>query len=294
MIWFKWTLVWWMAWIAQTICWSQPPNSENNLVVMTFNIRFDNPGDGVNRWELRKEKVAQTMKFHGAAIGGLQEALQHQIEDLKALLPGWESVGVGRDDGKSAGEFSPIFYDTARIKLLEHQTFWLSNSPDTPSRGWDAALPRIATWAKFRDKTTDRVFFVFNTHFDHIGQVARRESALLLIRQVEAIAANYPALLMGDFNATPADEPIKLLSQHFSDGKIISLTPHFGPDSTYNGFSNSEKEGMQIDFIFLHGQSWKVLRHATVSQTWGGRFASDHHPVMAELAWQSETINQKE
>ncbi len=290
MIWRKGTLAWLMTWLAGTICFSQTNNLDHIMVVMTFNIRFDNPGDGVNRWELRKEKVAQTIKFHGAAIGGLQEALKHQIEDLKALLPGWESVGVGRDDGKSAGEFSPIFYDTARVKLLEHKTFWLSTSPDTPSRGWDAALPRIVTWAKFRDKAAQREFFVFNTHFDHIGQVARRESALLLVRQVEAIAGNYPALLMGDFNATPADEPIKVLSPHFSDGRTISLTPHFGPDSTYNGFSPSEKEGMQIDFIFLRSQSWRVLRHATLSQTWGGRFASDHHPVMAELAWQSETI----
>jgi endonuclease/exonuclease/phosphatase family metal-dependent hydrolase len=253
--------------------------------VMSFNIRYDNPGDGDNRWEKRSNLVAQIIQLHGISLCGLQEALANQIEDLKGLMPGWAAVGVGRDDGKSGGEFSPIFYDTFRLELLQHHTFWLSTSPERPSTGWDAALPRIVTWAKFRHKISADTFFVFNTHFDHIGREARRESAKLIARKVEEISGIYPALIMGDINATPEEEPVQFLMRHFQDCKTLSKTPHFGPESTFNGFGPAEQENMRIDYIFLKGKAMQVLRHATLSHTWAGRFASDHHAVLVEFGW---------
>jgi len=264
---------------------SAQTRSMSSLNVMTFNIRYDNPGDGDNRWEYRRELIGQTILFHGISLCGIQEALDHQIKELKGLLPGWAYIGVGRDDGKSSGEFSPIFYDTVRFKLLEHETFWLSTSPEEPSKGWDAALPRIVTWGKFKDKISSRTFFVFNTHFDHLGQQARRESAKLIGEKVKDIAGEQPALIMGDINATPEEEPVQILMGQFRDCKALSKLPHFGPESTYNGFGTAEKENMCIDYIFMKNKAWRVLRHATLSQTWAGRFASDHHAVMVELEW---------
>ncbi len=254
--------------------------SPPEMVLMSYNIRFDNPGDGENRWALRKTHVAETLRFYDVHLCGTQEALKGQIDDLLNMLPGYAFVGAGRDDGNTGGEYSPIFYDTRRLKLLDTQTFWLSPTPERPSKGWDAALPRVATWARFRDLKTKKVFYAFNTHFDHIGVEARRESAALLIRKVQEIAGSQTAFILGDFNAKPEDAPIQLLQKAFSDCKALSRTPHFGPDATFNGFGPREVEGMRIDYIFCNTPAVQVWKHATISHTWAGRFASDHHAVM--------------
>lgn len=254
------------------------------LTLMTFNIRFDNPGDGDNRWENRRDYVAQTMLFHHAQVCGLQEALHSQIQDLLQRMPGYAFVGVGRDDGQLKGEFSPILYDTRRLQLLDSGTFWLSDTPDRVSKGWDAALPRVATWAKLRDKAGKKVFFVVNTHFDHIGKEARKNSAALIVQRVQQMAGNSSrGFIMGDFNARPDEAPIAVLSQAFRDCKPLSQMPHFGPEATFNGFGAKEQEGMRIDYIFCNDSNVKVLQHATLSGTWGGRFASDHHAVMIRV-----------
>lgn len=254
-----------------------------DIALMTFNVRFDNPGDGENRWVNRKAQVAETMRFFDVQVCGMQEALISQIKDVQELLPGFAWVGAGRDDGKQAGEFSPVFYDSTRLTLLESNTFWLSDTPDKPSKGWDAALPRVATWAKLEDRLTGKVFFVFNSHFDHMGQKAREESARLLIRKVKELCSGATAIIMGDFNAKPEETPVQLFLQAWTDCKPASITPHFGPDATFNGFGPSEIEGMRIDYIFRNTPAVQVLKHATISQTWGGRFASDHHAVYALL-----------
>src|SRR6188508_891198 len=258
--------------------------------VMTFNIRYNTKNDSLNAWPYRKDNAASQIKFHNVHILGVQEALHEQVMDLGQSLSQYNYVGVGRDDGKTKGEYSAIFYDAARLKLLDSSTFWLSLTPEIPgSKSWDAAITRIVTWAKFTDLKTRKTFFVFNTHFDHIGKEARRESARLFRQKVKGIAGNSPVVITGDFNSKPSDDPIKILTDStdkdkFIDTKAVSLSPHYGPQGTFNAFSSKETDNEPIDFIFLKGK-WKVSQHATLSQTWGGRFSSDHFPVFAKLSF---------
>ena len=260
------------------------------LNVMTFNIRYNNKNDSLNAWPYRKDNAASQIKFHNVHILGVQEALHEQMMDLSQSLSQYNYVGVGRDDGKTKGEYSAIFYDTIRLKLLGSSTFWLSLTPEVPgSKSWDAAITRIVTWAKFTDARSKRTFFVFNTHFDHMGKEARRESARLLKQKVKDIAGNNPVVITGDFNSKPSDDPIKILTDpadkdRFIDTKAVSVTPHYGPQGTFNAFTPKETDNEPIDFIFLKGK-WKVLQHATLSQTWEGRFSSDHFPVFAKLSF---------
>jgi len=260
------------------------------LNVMTFNIRLNLKSDSLNAWPYRKDNAASQIKFHNVHILGVQEALHEQIIDLSQSLTQYKFTGVARDDGKTKGEYSAIFYDTTRLKLLGSSTFWLSLTPEVPgSKSWDAAITRIVTWAKFKDAKTKKTFFVFNTHFDHIGKEARRESAKLLKQRVKNIAGNDPVIITGDFNSKPSDEPIKVLvdpndKDKFIDTKSLSVTPHYGPIGTFNAFTSKEVDNEPIDFIFVKGK-WKVLQHATLSQTWGGRFSSDHFPVFAKLSF---------
>ena len=155
------------------------------------------------------------------------------------------------------------------------------------SKSWDAAITRIVTWAKFRHRKTKKIFFAFNTHFDHIGQVARRESAKIVLRRIKEIAGDVPVVFTGDFNSRPSEEPVMIIMDktnplHLVDSKDISQTPHYGPTGTANAFQSKERDDDPIDYIFLKGK-WKVLTHATISETWGGRYASDHFSVMARI-----------
>lgn len=250
--------------------------------VMTFNIRLDTPNDGLNQWNYRKDKVADLHFFYDVDICGMQEVLYSQIKDLSELLPGWAYAGKGRDDGETGGEFSPVFYKKDKFEHLLSNTFWLSTNPEIPGKSWDAAINRVVTWVKLRDKSSGKEFFVFNTHFDHIGKEARKESALLLSKKISQLAGNLPVILTGDFNSTPDDQPYAILNADLSDSRNITLTPSFGPESTFNGFAQSEFENMRIDYIFV-SKGIKVLKYATLSHTWGGRFASDHHPVLTQI-----------
>jgi endonuclease/exonuclease/phosphatase family metal-dependent hydrolase len=256
------------------------------LRIATFNIRLDVASDSPNHWSARREKVCSQILFHDWEIAGVQEALPNQVNDMKAVLSGYGFAGVGREDGKEKGEFSGIFYKRDRLELLASHTFWLSTTPDVPgSKSWDAAITRIVTWAHFKDKQSGETFFHFNTHFDHMGQEARRQSARMLLQQVENIAGKTASVITGDFNARPADEPIQIIvnkndPMHLANSFEQSMTPHYGPTGTFNGFKQKEIDDEPIDHIFIKGK-WKVLQHATISQTWQGRFASDHFAVMA-------------
>lgn len=262
--------------------------SAQELNVMTFNIRLNVASDSLNAWPYRKDKCASQILFHDVHLLGVQEALHDQMLDLQQRLPKFKYAGVGRGDGKEKGEYSAIFYDTTRLEALQSQTFWLSETPTVPgSKSWDAAITRIVTWVKFRDRKTKKIFFAFNTHFDHLGKQARRESAKIVLNAVKDIAKGTPAIFTGDFNAQPSDEPIMIIVDknnplHLIDSKEICQTPHYGPTGTFNGFKDKETTDQPIDFIFLKGK-WKVLRHATISQTWEGRFASDHFAVLVKL-----------
>lgn len=258
------------------------------LQVMTFNIRMNTASDSLNAWPYRKDKLASQILFHDVQLLGVQEALHVQMMDLQERLPHFRSIGVGRDDGNTKGEYSAIFYDTTRLAVLNSATFWLSQTPEViGSKGWDAAITRIVTWAKFRDKKSKKIFYAFNTHFDHIGKIARKESASLVLQKVKEIAGNTPAIITGDFNATPNDEPIKVItdpsnSLRLTDSKEVSISKHYGPTGTFNSFGPKERDDQPIDYIFIR-HKWKVLKHATISQSWDGRFASDHFAVLATV-----------
>lgn len=255
---------------------------------MTFNIRLNTPADSLNAWPYRKDKVASQILFHQVHIVGVQEALHDQMTDLKHLLPSFQYAGVGRDDGKQKGEYSAIFYDSLRLQLLQTETFWLSEQPKVPgSKSWDAAITRIVTWALFRDRKTKKQFYVFNTHFDHIGKTARKQSATLLLQQIKSVAGNKPVIVTGDFNSKPQEEPIRILTDstasfYVGDTKRVSKQPHFGPTGTFNAFGPKEVDDEPIDFIFIRN-GIRILQHATLSQTWKGRFSSDHFPVFVSL-----------
>ena len=255
---------------------------------MSYNIRYDNPDDGPHAWQYRKEKVANLIRFYEADLIGLQEVLYGQLTYLEKQLNGYNRIGVGRDDGKRRGEFSPVFYSKAKLELLSSGTFWLSETPDRPSVGWDASMERIATWGQFRHRTNGDTVFFFNTHFDHRGEQARRASARLLRQRMTARAAGHPVIVTGDFNSDPQSVPYQLLTrdQGLRDALTISEIPSVGPDRSFSGFTVTDSlPGNRIDYVFV-SPSVSVRRHAIITSFSDGAFPSDHLPVVAEVAWQ--------
>ncbi len=259
------------------------PGCDSSFSLLTFNLRYDNPGDSLNGWPYRKGRVAALIRYHDADVCGFQEALKGQIDDLSDLLPDFGWCGVGRDDGRSAGEFSPIFYRKSRFNVLQSGTFWLSDSPGTAgSRGWDAALPRIVTWALLHDRPAGRDCLFLNTHFDHQGVVARQMSARLLLDTVRTKIAAWPVFVTGDFNSTDTSVVYRIMTGSvLKDALKISRIPHYGPMSSWNGFREIEP-GQRIDFIYVSDRV-EVLSHAILTDRWDGRFPSDHLPVIARV-----------
>ncbi|MBW3629554.1 MAG: endonuclease/exonuclease/phosphatase family protein [Gemmatimonadetes bacterium] len=256
--------------------------------VMTFNIRFNNPADSLNAWPYRRDGVANLIRFYDPDLIGLQEAQRPQLDDLQRLLPGYRWFGQPRNDGSPRDEHSSVMYRTDRFEAVDQGTFWLSPTPNVPaSRGWDANLPRIATWGRFRDLANGGTVLHVNTHFDHIGVQARDESARLLKRWLAENASGLPVILTGDLNAPPSSTPIQILldpaaTPALQDAISISAEPPYGPASTWNGFKAIEP-GRRIDFIFV-GNGVRVLEHAILAETFeSGRYPSDHLPVLAEV-----------
>lgn len=267
-----------------------PPKSDGTLTVMTYNIRYDNPEDGINAWDNRKERLTNLVKLHNPGILGIQEGLLHQVRYLEKKLGTYSWIGVGRQDGTMNGEFSAIFYDTTRIKLLpdSENTIWLSKTPSKPSKSWDAALPRILTYGQFRLRANGRQFFAFNTHFDHIGDTARAKSAQLIVDRIKETAGNKPVILTGDFNAVPGSKPYALLTSGqggLHDAFEVTGVPSAGPLFTYEEFSvKSDNENRRIDYIFVNDRL-KVRNHAIISSFRHGRYPSDHLPVISNIAF---------
>jgi endonuclease/exonuclease/phosphatase family metal-dependent hydrolase len=264
-----------------------------SLDVMTYNIRFDNPADsGRVAWEHRRDMVASTIRFRAPAVVGTQEGKVHQLYDLEERLPAYEWIGVGRRSG--GDEFSALFYRTDRLELLDHHTFWLSDTPTVPgSKSWGAALPRIVTWARFLDRTTGDSLFVLNTHFDHESEEARLKSARFIAEAVPGWAKGAPIVVMGDLNARVGSPPYEALTGRDSaatgplrDAKTVSEQPHHGPISTFNRFQPAVVPEFRIDYILV-GPDVGVRRHGHLNEKWNGRYPSDHLPVVAELLLQT-------
>ena len=258
------------------------------ISVMSFNIRYDNPNDGINQWSNRKNLAAKTIQSLKIDIIGMQEVLKNQLDDCLNLMPEYSYCGVARNDGKNSGEFSPIFFLKDRFELLQDSTMWLSETPAViGSTGWDAALPRIVTWAKLRDKHTQKIFYFFNTHFDHRGQIARKESAVLITEIIHIVTGQYPVILTGDFNCTKDEPPYLALTKDKPDNSKLIDTfysnskNNTGPNNTFNGFGRS-RGTRRIDFIFVNPK-FRVKKHSVLDIKEGDIFISDHFPVLAEI-----------
>ena len=252
--------------------------------IISFNIRYNTESDGINAWPNRVEMVTGLLRFHQAHIFGLQEAMYDQILDIQNELPEYKWIGVGRDDGEKAGEFCPLFFDKSKYILLEHGNFWLSETPEKPGKGWDAACNRIVTWGHFQSKVTGKQFLIYNTHFDHRGTTERKKSAILIRNKIEKMTynKNLPVILTGDFNLTPDEMPVSLIKKYLSDSRDISKQSPYGPSGTYNGFKIDADLDRRIDYIFVQGNI-KVLKYAVLSDSKDRRFPSDHLPVFVRV-----------
>lgn len=253
------------------------------LTVITYNLRYDNPGDGEDAWPKRRDFLAAQLRFQTPDIFGIQEGLHRQLTYLQEQFSDFAMVGVGRDDGQQAGEYSSLFYRKSRFRALDSGTFWLSETPDSVSKGWDAALPRVCTWAHLEDLAAQRKIWVFNTHFDHIGKQARIESAALILQKIkEKNTAGEPVICMGDLNSEPEEEPVLRFLQVLQDTRALSQEPPFGPEGTFNGFRFQEPVTRRIDYILV-SPGLRVRQHATLSDSRNCHYPSDHLPVLARI-----------
>lgn len=260
------------------------------LRVMSFNLRYNNPGDGINAWPNRKAWVAKLIRFHDADVIGVQEALSGMLVDLDTLLPEYSRVGVGRTDGKEKGEFSAILYKKNRIDMIENKTFWLSTNPEAVGvKAWDAALERVATWGRFRDRASGCTYVHLNTHFDHVGVKAREESAKLIRQRLGGIAGTLPVILTGDLNSGPTTNAYGTLTTGVVQGGLAPLIDayvsskegNYGPNASFNTFK--EIGDTRIDYVMV-SSGIDVLKHGILTDRWDLRFPSDHLPVIAALS----------
>ena len=256
-----------------------------NIRWATFNMRYDNPGDSLNNWKYRKDRVCQFIKDKQLDIIGTQEVLFNQFNDLKAGLPQYEGVGVGRDDGKTKGEYAAIFYRKDKFDALDSGTFWLSENPEEVGKmGWDAVCVRIATWAKLQEKKTGKIFMAVNTHFDHIGEVARKESALLIIRKIKEIVGDRPAVVTGDFNVNDKSEAYNtMVTNEFvlKDAQKIAKKVN-GVGYTWHDFGRLDaNQREKIDFIFVTPQI--EVASSNIPQENMEALLTDHNPQWVEL-----------
>lgn len=282
-----------------------------NLNIASFNLRYDNKGDAQkgNGWEQRCPVIIDLIRFHDFEIFGAQEALHNMVEDLLTGLPAYAYIGVGRDDGKTKGEYSPIFYRKDRFELLNSGTFWLSENTETPNKGWDAALPRICSWGEFKDKQSKLRFYFFNLHMDHIGVVARRESAKLVLEKIREMCGNKPVILTGDFNVDQNNESYHLLA----DSDILNDSYQeaefrYVLNGTFNAFDPNLKTNSRIDHIYV-SPAFEVKKYGVLTDTYRmqvndgemirkgdfpkevslmdyvARMPSDHFPVKVELVY---------
>ncbi len=258
--------------------------SQETIRLMTYNIKLDYPKEGENSWNNRKDWMLGQIQFYAPDIFGVQEAMPNQMTYMDSTLTSYSFVGVGRDDGENEGEFSAIFYNVNKFKILESATFWLSQTPDKVSMGWDAVCNRVCTYALFEDLESKKQFWVFNTHFDHVGKEARKNSVALILEKIKHLnSKNRPLVLMGDFNLEPETEPIQTIKTLLNDSKEVSVIKPFGPSGTFNNFEFDKPVTRRIDFIFVSKNNIRVNKYAILSDSKDLKYPSDHLPVFVEI-----------
>jgi len=257
--------------------------NSQELKLISYNIKYANENDGENSWSKRKDWITNQVQFYEPDILGVQEAVKSQLDHFVDNIDSYKVLGVGRE-GKDKGEFSAILYKSEKFEVLASDTFWLSETPSEMSKGWDADYNRICTYALFQNKETNAKFYVFNTHFDHIGDKARLESSKLIIQKIEKLNTDkLPVFLMGDFNLEPDTEGIAIILNSLNDSREEAKFT-FGPKGTFNGYKFSESVTRRIDYIFVNDEV-KVKKYAVLSDSKDLKYPSDHFPVMiiAEL-----------
>ncbi|MEO7975948.1 endonuclease/exonuclease/phosphatase family protein [Flavobacterium sp.] len=255
-----------------------------NLKIMTYNIRLDIASDGENSWSNRKDFFTSQIQFYNPDIFGVQEATPNQVLDIASALPNYNKLGIGRD-GNEKGEACTIYYNKSRFLLQKSNTFWLSETPNNISKGWDAAYNRICTYGLFKDLKTKKVLWVFNTHLDHVGNEARIRGVELILSKIKEVnTKKYPVIFMGDFNSESNTPQILEIKKVMDDTREISKEKPFGPSGTFNNFKHNEAVTLRIDYIFISKNSdLKVLKHGILSDAINLKYPSDHLPVYIEL-----------
>jgi len=277
----KWSFL--VGWLI-SLLFANSLNAQITVKAMSYNIRLNTDSDGENKWELRKEKLAGLINYYNADFVGAQEVLHNQLVYLQQQLTTYSFVGVGRDDGKEAGEYSALFYKKDVYHVKTSGTFWLSPTPDTPSKGWDAALNRVCSYGLFRHKKTKQYIWVFNTHFDHVGKIARVEAAKIIVEKINTLnTKNYPVILTGDFNVRPEDAPIATITSSLQNSRTVSELVHNNAD-TWNGFKFNQPPNGCIDYVFISKDPRiSVAKFITITDSYNMKYYSDHFPVMATL-----------
>ena len=257
-----------------------------HIKAMTYNIRLNVDSDGINSWVNRKDYFLSQIQFYEPDVLGLQEVTPGQLTEIAAFLKDYSYVGKGRDENNQ-GESSNIFFKKDRFNIKDSGTFWLSETPDKVSKGWDAAINRVCTYVLLQDKTKKKLFWVFNTHLDHMGEMARTNGILLIIQKMKMLnKTNLPVIFMGDFNSEPGTERIKALKNEMLDTRDISIQKPFGPDGTFNGFKHNEAVTKLIDYIFISKNSpFVVQKYAVLSDSKDLKYPSDHLPVYVDIKY---------
>ncbi|MET0465490.1 MAG: endonuclease/exonuclease/phosphatase family protein [Chitinophagaceae bacterium] len=255
------------------------------IIAGSFNIRYDNPRDSGNLWKDRAPIAAAMIRFHDFDIVGTQEGLHHQLQDLQTNVPDFAYYGVGRDDGKTKGEHSAIFYRRSMFSVLDSGSFWLSATPEKPGPGWDARLNRICSWLKLKMKKGGKVLYAFNVHYDHEGVEARKESSQLMLQKIRQIAGKNPVVFTGDFNGGHQSEWYLLLrnSGFIKDAYQLAMERYVN-NGTFNSFRTNNPSTEIIDHIFVTDQ-FNVKKYGVLTDTYHGKFPSDHFPVMVKLVF---------
>ena len=265
--------------VAMLAVFSCKQKEQTPLTVMSFNVRLGVANDGDNSWDIRKPATIAMLDAINPDVFGVQEAYDFQLSYIEENCPRYKAVGVGRDDGSNEGEHMSVIYNTEKIEMLDWGTYWLSETPDVPSFGWDAACRRTATWTKLRVIATGKEFFFVNTHLDHVGVVARKEGLAMIVKRIGDMNPDgVPMILTGDFNITPDNEGLVDLAKIMKNSRYEAVTSDTKP--SYNGWGEA---GEEIDYIWYDGFEECTMFRVVDEQYAGKPFISDHYPVMAVL-----------
>ncbi len=259
--------------------------SAQSYKLITYNIRYVNSIDGENAWDIRKEKLTEMLNFYDVDVFGIQEGMHSQVLFIDSCLPRYQQLGIASDNDKTKGEYLAIYYKKDKFEVIKTATFWLSETPDTASMGWDAACSRICTYALLKDKKTQKMFWVFNTHLDHMGEIAQKNSAELIIKKIfELNQKDLPVILCGDFNMTPNKTSIHYISKLFNDSKMLYKGNKDENEGTFNAFDITKPATERIDYVFV--KKFKVLKYRVLTDSYQCKYLSDHFPVYCEVVYE--------